>query len=173
MDLTNSLETITLNEQTNYRLMEIGKIKDYFDQEKQYQQDLTSKLGKYLTYLDYTDKILTVILTVFSGANIFAHVKTGKQLLGLITSVFSLVSCLSSGIIEKITTRNKIKNKKHNRLLYLAKNKLDCVEMLISKSVENEIFDHNEFTSIMKEKKGYDSQKNEGGIKKLNEVEIV
>ena len=131
MDLTNSLETITLNEKTNYRLMEIGKIKDYFDQEKQYQQDLTSKLGKYLTYLDYADKILTVILTVF------AHVKTGKQLLGLITSVFSLVSCLSSGIIKKITTRNKIRNKKHNRLLYLAKNKLDCVKMLISKSVEN------------------------------------
>ena len=30
--LTN-LETILLNEQTNYRLIEIGKIKDYFDQE--------------------------------------------------------------------------------------------------------------------------------------------
>ena len=27
-----NLETITLNEQTNYRLMEIGKIKDYFNQ---------------------------------------------------------------------------------------------------------------------------------------------
>ena len=30
--LTN-LETILLNEQTNYRFIEIGKIKDYFDQE--------------------------------------------------------------------------------------------------------------------------------------------
>ena len=33
MDLSNlptNLETITLNEQTNYRLIEIGKIKDYF-----------------------------------------------------------------------------------------------------------------------------------------------
>ena len=29
----NSIETITINERTNYRLMEIGKIKDYFDQE--------------------------------------------------------------------------------------------------------------------------------------------
>ena len=29
----NSIETISLNKQTNYRLMEIGKIKDYFDQE--------------------------------------------------------------------------------------------------------------------------------------------
>ena len=27
------LETISLNEQTNYRLIEIGKVKDYFAQE--------------------------------------------------------------------------------------------------------------------------------------------
>ena len=65
-----NLETISLNEQTNYRLMEIGKIKDYFDQEIKYQQLLTSKLSKYLTSFDYADKILGVFLTVFSGANI-------------------------------------------------------------------------------------------------------
>ena len=85
----NSLEAITLNEQTNYRLIEIGKIKDYFNQEIQYQQNLTNKLSKYLTCFDYTDKILTVFLTVFSGTNIFAHVKGRRQLLGLITSIFS------------------------------------------------------------------------------------
>ena len=62
----NFIETITLNEQTNYRLMEIGKIKDYLDQEIKYQQTLTSKLGKYLTCFDYGEKILTVFLTVFS-----------------------------------------------------------------------------------------------------------
>ena len=51
MDLTpTNLETITLNEQTNYRLMEIGKIKYYLEQEIKYQQNLTSKLGQYLTF---------------------------------------------------------------------------------------------------------------------------
>ena len=60
-----SIETISLNEQTNYRLMEIGKTKDYLDQEIKYQQLLTSKLSKYLTGFDYADKILTVFLTVF------------------------------------------------------------------------------------------------------------
>ena len=133
--------------------MEIGKIKDYFSQEIQYQQSLTSKLSKHLTCLDYTNKILTVFLTVFSGTNIFAHVKTDKQLLGLITSVFSLVSCLSSGVIKKLHQETKLRKKKHNRLLYLAKNKLDCVEILISKSVEDGIIDHNEFAAIIKEKK--------------------
>ena len=51
MDLTpTNLETITLNEKTNYRLIKIGKIKDYLSQEIQYQQSLTSKLCKYLTF---------------------------------------------------------------------------------------------------------------------------
>ena len=45
--------------------MEIGKIKDYFEQDIQYQQALTSKLSKYLTFFYYADKILTVFLTVF------------------------------------------------------------------------------------------------------------
>ena len=38
--LITNLETITLNEQTNYRSMEIGKITDYFDQEIKDQQIL-------------------------------------------------------------------------------------------------------------------------------------
>ena len=37
--------------------MEIGKTKDYHEQEIKYQQLLTSKLSKYLTGFDYADKI--------------------------------------------------------------------------------------------------------------------
>ena len=63
MDLSNlptNLETITLNEQTSYILIEIGKIKDYFDREIKDQELLIKKLSKYITGFDYTDKILTV-----------------------------------------------------------------------------------------------------------------
>ena len=86
-----NLETYSLNKQTNYRLIEIGKIEDYFGQEVKDQELLIKKLSKYIMGFDYTDKILTVVLTVFSGTNISAHVKTKKGLLGSITSVFSLV----------------------------------------------------------------------------------
>ena len=54
---------------------------------------------------------------------------------------------------QEITTRNKNKRKKHNRLLDLAKNKLDCVEMLISNSIKDGIIDHDEFLAIINEKK--------------------
>ena len=101
---------------------------------------LTSKLNKYLTGSGYADKILTVILTVFSSTNIFAHVKGGKQFLVLITSFFPLLFCVSSVVVKKLHKETKTKKKKHNRLLYLAKN--------------------NEFLVIKKKKKSYGCQKN-------------
>ena len=98
-----------LEGQGNYRLNEISKIKVYFNEEIQYQQFLTNKLSKYLTVFDYSNKVLTLVLAVFSGTKIFSNVKN-KQLLGLITSVFSLSFSLSFGIITKRKiTRNKVK----------------------------------------------------------------
>ena len=111
LKIPTNLETISLNEQTNYRLMVIGKIKDYFEQEMQYKQYLTSKLNKYLTGFDYADNVLTIFLTAFSGTNIFAHVKEEKQLLGLITSIFSLLFCLSSGVVKNYNKKQKQERK--------------------------------------------------------------
>ena len=148
--LRKMMETINLEfkelleDQSNYRLNEISQVKNYFNEEIQYQQFLTNKLCKYFTVFDYSNKILTVVLTVFSGTNIFSNAKN-KQLLGLITSVFSLSFSLSFGIIIKLQEETKLRKKKHNKLMYLAKNKLDCIEMVISNSIKDGIIIHDEF----------------------------
>ena len=87
-----------------------------------------------------------------------------KLSLGLITSVFSLSFSLSFEIIIKLQQETKIRKKKHNKLLYSAKNKLDWIEMLISNSISDGIISHDEFLEILKEKKGYDGLKNEDKI---------
>ena len=138
-----------LEDQSNYRLSEISQIKNYFSEEIQYQQSLTNKLSKYLTIFDYSNKILTVVLTAFSGTNIFINVNN-KQLLGLITSVFSLPFSLSFGIIMKLQQETKLRKKKHNKFLYLAKNKLDYIEMLISNYIKDGIISRDEFLEILK-----------------------
>ena len=43
--------------------------------------------------------------------------------------------------------------KEHNNLLYLCKDKLDCIEMLISQSITDLNLSHEEFKTIMNEKK--------------------
>ena len=45
-------EIISLEDQTNYRLNQISKLKGYFNEEIKYQQSLTNKLSKYLTTFD-------------------------------------------------------------------------------------------------------------------------
>ena len=75
-----------------------------------------------------------------------------KQLLGLITSVFSLSFSLSFGIIIKLQQETKLREKKHNKLLYLAKNNLDCIEMLISNSIKDGINSNDKVLEILKKK---------------------
>ena len=146
------IETINTEDQSNYKLCEISQIKNYFSEEIQYQQSLTNKLSKYLTAFDYSNKILAVVLIASSGTNIFSNVNK-KQLLGLITSVFSLSFSLSFGTIIKLQQETKLRKEKRNKLLYLAKNKLDCIEMLISNSIKDGIISHDQLLEILKEKK--------------------
>ena len=110
---------------------------------------------------------MAVVLTVFSGTNIFSNVKN-KPLLGLITSVFSLLFSLSFGITIKLQQETKLRKKKHNRLLHLAKNKLDCIEMLISNSIKDGIIIHDEFLEISKEKKEYNGLENEDKVENVS-----
>ena len=60
LKIPTNLETISLNEQRNYRLNQISKIKDYFECEIKDQELLTKKSSLNITCFDYTDKILTV-----------------------------------------------------------------------------------------------------------------
>ena len=102
-----------------------------------------------MTAFDYSNKILTVVWTVFSETDIFSNVNN-KQLLGLITSVFSLLFSLHFGIIIKLQQDTKLRNNNHNKLLYLAKNKLDCIEMLISNSIRDGIISYDEILKEIK-----------------------
>ena len=82
---------------------------------------------------------------------------------------------LGSGIIKKVLHESKIRKKKHNKLLYLAKNKLDCVEILVIQGIIDHIISHDQFKTIVNEKKDYDIQKNtinEGEKSKISEIEI-
>ena len=60
---------------------------------------------------------------------------------------------LSVGIIKKLVYETKKRIKKHNKLLYLGKNKLDGIEMLIIQAIADKIIDHNEFKAVIDEKK--------------------
>ena len=54
-------------------------------------------------------------------------------------------------------TRNK--GKKHDKILMLAKSKLNCIEILVSQALIDMEISHEEFITILKEKDEYEKMK--------------
>ena len=54
-------------------------------------------------------------------------------------------------------TRNK--RKKHDKILMLAKSKLNCIEILVSQALIDMEINHEEFITILKEKDEYEKMK--------------
>ena len=50
---------------------------------------------------------------------------------GIASAIFTLMFSLTTGIIKKFTKYNKKKKKKFDKILMLAKNKLNSIETLV------------------------------------------
>ena len=64
-----------------------------------------------------------------------------------------------TGIIKKLlkTTRNK--KKRHDKIIMLAKSKLNSIETLVSKALIDMEISHEEYSTILKEKDKYEKMK--------------
>ena len=73
----------------------------------------------------------------------------------MVSASFSLVFSISTGIIKKLlkTTRNKMK--KHNKIVMLARSKLNSIESKISEALINNEISHEDFMTIINEEKKY------------------
>ena len=75
---------------------------------------MVKKLSKYITYFDYTDKILIALLTTFSVVSIFSHLKIKKHI-RIISSVLVLFFSLSTAVIKKLLYETKKEKKNITR----------------------------------------------------------
>ena len=71
------------------------------------------------------------------------------------TILFSLATVITKQLLK--TTRNK--KKKHDKILMLAKSKLNSIESLISEALMDMEISHEEFITILKEKDKYKKMK--------------
>ena len=61
---------IELTDVNKYRLDEINKVRDYFNNEIKERKDIIKKLNKYLVSFDYLDKIFITLSASFGTLNI-------------------------------------------------------------------------------------------------------
>ena len=83
--------------------------------------------------------------------------------IGITRSAIGIKICVITAGIEKYESIIKKKKKKHNKIVLLAKFKLDSIEVLISKALIDSNISHDEFTLINNVLKEYDKMKEEVG----------
>ena len=151
----NEIDKTNLTDQTKYRLNKISKIDNYFNQEINKKKWCSKKLSKYVTVFDYIDKILIVLSATSGGVYIISSVSVVRALVAIAGASFALIFSLTAGIIKKLLSITRNKKKKHDKILMLAKSKLNSIEALVSQALIDMEIRHEEFDAFMKEKRKY------------------
>ena len=101
-------EISEIKDLTKFRLDEINKIKDYFNAEIKERKDIIKKISKYIVAFDHADKRFITLSASF----------------GTLT-----------GIVKKLLNITRKKKKEHNKIIALARSKLNIIENLISQAL--------------------------------------
>ena len=145
--------SVALSNEHQFRLNKINEIKDYFVAEIKERELMTKRLSKYIASFHYFDKSL-IVLSVTTGIISIASFVT---LIGIpvrmMSASCSLAFSITTEIIKKLlkTTRNK--KKKHNKIVMLARSKLNSIESKISEALINNEVSHEDFLIIINEEK--------------------
>ena len=160
--MNNIIELTNVNK---YRLDEINKIKDYFNNEIKERKDIIKKLNKYLISLDYLDKIFIALSASFGTLSIASYVSVVGTPVGIAGSSLTLIFTIGTGINKSLLKVTKKRKKKHNQIIALAKNKLNTIDTLLSSALNDSEISHEEFINIITEGNIYENI--EENIKKL------
>ena len=156
----NEINKINLSEQTKFRLSEIIGIENYFHQEINQRKSYSKKLNKYVNVFDYIVKVLIVLSTTSGGVSIISFISIIGAPVGITSAIFTIIFSLITGIAKKLLNITRKKKKKHDKVLMLAKSKLNSIETLISQTLIDMEISHEEFITTLNEKGKYEKVKN-------------
>ena len=148
-----SVSHLELTDVNKYRLDEINKIKEYFDNEIKERKDIIKKLNKYLVSFDYLEKIFIDLSASFGTLSIASYAAVVGIPVGIAGSPLTLIFTVGMGISKSLLKVTKKRKKKHNKIIALAKSKLNTIETLLSSALNDSKISHEEFTNIITKKK--------------------
>ena len=156
----NNLNVIELTDMANkYRLDEINKIRDYFNNEINERKDIIKKLNKYLVSFDYLNKIFITLSASFGTLSIASYAAVVGIPVGIAGSSLTLIFTIGTGVNKSFLKVTKKRKKKHSKIIALAKSKLNMIETLLSSALNDSEISHEEFTNIITETNIYENIK--------------
>ena len=144
-----------LLDNNQFRLNKINEIRDYFVAEIKERESMSKRLSKYIAFFYYFDKSLIVLSVTTGSISIASFATVIGAPVGIVSASFSLAFSISTGIIKKLlkTTRNK--KKKHNKIVMLARSKLNSIKSKISNALKDNEIKHEDFDTIIDKEKKY------------------
>ena len=133
---------IELTDVNKYRLDEINKIRYYFNNEIKERKDVIKKLNKYLVSFDYLDKIFITLSASFGTLSIASYASLVGTPAGITDASLTLVFTIGKGISKSLLKLTKKRKKKHNKIIVLAKNKLNMIDRLLSSALNDSEISH-------------------------------
>ena len=85
--------------------------------------------------------------------------KVVRAPVGIASASFALIFSLTTGIVKRLLSIARNKKKKHDKILMLAKSKLNSIENLVSQALIDIEISHEEFVAILKVKDKYKNMK--------------
>ena len=150
---------IELTDVNKYRLDEINKIRDYFNNEIKERKDIIKKLNKYLVSFDYLEKIFITLSASFGTLSIASYASVVGIPAGVMGASLTLVFTIGTGISKSLLILTKKRKKKHNKIVVLAKNELNMIDTLLSSALNDSEISHEKFTNISNEANIYENIK--------------
>ena len=109
---------------------------------------MSKKHKKVCTTLNYIEHFLILASTITGCISISAFASLLGIPIGITSSAIGLKICAITAGIKKYKSIIKKKKKKHDKIVLLAKSKLNSIEVLISKALIDSNISHDEFVLI-------------------------
>ena len=154
--MNNIIELTYVNK---HRLDEINKTRDYFNNEIKERKDIIKKLNKYLVSFDYLDKIFITLSASFGTLSIASYASVVGIPAGITGASLTLVFTIGTGISKSLLKLTKKRKKKHNKIIILAKNKLNTINTLLSSALNDSEISHEEYSNIITQTNIYENIK--------------
>ena len=154
-----AVDRTNLTEQRKIRTDKITETEDYFYHEINQRKSCSKKLSKYVAVFDYIDQVLIVLSATSGGVSIILFTSIVGAPVGIASAGLTLFFCLTTGIVKKLMDITRKKNKKHDKILMLAKSRLNSIEILVSQALIDMEINHEEFVTILKKKDNYETMK--------------
>ena len=147
--------------------IEISRIENYFNSKINQRKLCSGKLSKYVTAFNYIGKMLIILSAITGEACIDSHTTVVGAPVGIASAVFTIAFFLATGILKKLLTATRKKKKKYDKILMLAKIKLNSIESLVSQALNDMELSSKEFITLLKEKDKHEKMK--GNVSNMSE----